>query len=175
MKKKGRKGMNRDNASKFQVGDRVYAPFHGYGTVIKVYEHPSVMPIVVKWDNSNTRYVEEVNSFTEDGYLSTWTKTDDTRITIARETLKEKITRRKEMKERANPSQNEVYRHFKGREYKIITIAQETETGANMVIYEALYKDHKVFARELAMFMSEVDHKKYPEVKQKYRFEKITN
>lgn len=175
MKKKGRKGMNRDNASKFQVGDRVYAPFHGYGTVIKVYEHPSVMPIIVKWDNSNTRYVEEVNSFTEDGYLSMWTKTDDTRISIARETLKEKITRRKKMKERANPSQNEVYRHFKGREYKIITIAQENETGANMVIYEALYKDHKVFARELTMFMSEVDHEKYPEVKQKYRFEKITN
>ena len=170
MKKKGRKGMNRDNASKFQVGDRVYAPFHGYGTVIKVYEHPSVMPIIVKWDNSNTRYVEEVNSFTEDGYLSTWTKTDDTRITIAREPLKEK-----KMKERTNPSQNEVWRHFKGREYKIITIAQETETGANMVIYEALYKDHKVFARELTMFMSEVDHEKYPEVKQKYRFEKITN
>lgn len=53
------------------------------------------------------------------------------------------------MKERANPSQNEVWRHFKGREYKIITIAQETETGANLVIYEALYKEHKVFARQL--------------------------
>ena len=39
------------------------------------------------------------------------------------------------MKERANPSQNEIWRHFKGGEYKIITIAQETETGANMVIY----------------------------------------
>ena len=89
MKKKGRKEMNRDNASKFQVGDRVCAPFHGYGTVIKVYEHPSVMPIIVKWDNSNTRHVEEVNSFTEDGYLSTWTKTDDTRLSIARESPKE--------------------------------------------------------------------------------------
>ena len=49
--------MNRDNASKFQVGDRVYAPFHGYGTVIKVHEHPSVYPIVVKWKNSSTRLV----------------------------------------------------------------------------------------------------------------------
>lgn len=77
--------MNRDDASKFQVGDRVYAPFHGYGTVIKVHEHPSVHPVVVKWDNSTTSLVEAVNSFTEDGYLSRWTKTDDTRISIAKE------------------------------------------------------------------------------------------
>lgn len=89
MKKKGRKGMNRDDASKFKVGDRVYAPFHGYGTVIKVYDHPSVMPVVVKWENSTDSHVDEVNSFTEDGYLSTWTKTDDTRISIARKTPKE--------------------------------------------------------------------------------------
>lgn len=81
--------MNRDDASKFQVGDRVYAPFHGYGTVIEVHEHPSVYPVVVKWDNSATSLVEDVNSFTEDGYLSRWTKTDYIRISIAREPLKE--------------------------------------------------------------------------------------
>ena len=79
------------------------------------------------------------------------------------------------MNERANPSQNEIWRHFKGGEYKIITIAQETETGENIVRYKALCKEHKVFARPLSMFMSEVDRKKYPNVKQKYRFEKITN
>ena len=71
-----------------------------------------------------------------------------------------KERKRKKMKERANPSPNEVWRHFKGGEYKIITIAQETETEANLVIYEALYKEHKVFARPLSMFLSEVDHKK---------------
>lgn len=56
--------------SKFKVGDRVYAPFHaGYGTVIKVRKDP-VFPIVVKWEDSTIHLAEDVNSFTEDGYLS---------------------------------------------------------------------------------------------------------
>ena len=59
------------------------------------------------------------------------------------------------------------------KEHKIF-VTQETETGENIVIYKALCKEHKVFARPLSMFMSEVDRKKYPNVKQKYRFEKIT-
>lgn len=103
------KGMNRDDASKFQVGDRVYAPFHGYGTVIKVHEHPSVYPVVVKWDNSATSLVEEVNLFTEDGYLSRWTKTDDTRISVAREPLKEG----EEMKDVIPPKKDKKEGKFK--------------------------------------------------------------
>lgn len=71
--------------SKFKVGDRVCAPFHeGYGIVIKVRKDP-VFPIVVKWEDSKIHLVEEVNSFTADGYLSRWTKTDDTRIRLANE------------------------------------------------------------------------------------------
>lgn len=64
-----------------------------------------------------------------------------------------------------------IYRHFKGDYYLVEDIAYDSETLNKMVVYRRLYGDGSLWVRPIEMFLSEVDHKKYPDIKQKYRFE----
>ena len=70
-----------------------------------------------------------------------------------------------------NITAGDKFRHFKGTVYTILSLATHTETGERLVIYRD--EAGVTWARPLDMFCSPVDHEKYPDVTQKYRFEKI--
>ena len=68
-----------------------------------------------------------------------------------------------------------IYKHFKGNIYMVEDIAKDCETLEDVVVYRALYDNKQLWVRKYNDFISEVDHNKYPDVKQKYRFEEIKN
>lgn len=69
---------------------------------------------------------------------------------------------------------NTLYHHFKGQDYKVLYIAKDcNDIKKLVVVYEAMYGDHTIWVRDYDEFASLVDHKKYPDIIQKYRFEEI--
>ena len=66
-----------------------------------------------------------------------------------------------------------VYRHFKNHYYIVEDVAFHSETKEEYVVYRRLYDDNSLWIREKNMFLSEVDKVKYPDVKQKWRFEYV--
>ncbi len=72
------------------------------------------------------------------------------------------------------PKPQELYRHFKGGKYQIITIARDADTGEEQVVYQALYGDYTIYCRSLKDFTSEVDRERYPNPDQRMRFELFT-
>lgn len=48
------------------------------------------------------------------------------------------------------------YQHYKGNFYKVLCVANHSETQEKMVVYQAEYGEKEIWARPLAMFLEKV-------------------
>jgi hypothetical protein len=116
--------------AKFKVGDRVYAPFHGYGTVTKIHEDKCVYPIIVTWDDTNVPFMEDVSSFTEDGCLSQYFDNDSTVLKVV-----DKESTKKEKKSMAEDKEFKVGDHVWSPHFGAgIVTETEADSGAEYPI-----------------------------------------
>lgn len=129
---------------KFRLGDRVYAPFHGYGVVTAIHEDACVYPIEVTWDDSGLKNMEDVNTFTADGLLSKYYANTDTILTVVKGSHKR--NRRKEMAVSKFKVGDRVYCpchgygtvtkiHDDGQEYPIVVTWDEKQYWGDVSIF----------------------------------------
>lgn len=77
------------------------------------------------------------------------------------------------MSNRQEPETGGFYRHFKGGLYQVRCMATHSESGEEMVVYQAMYPPYQTWVRPLGLFMGPVDHDKYPGVQQEWRFVRV--
>ena len=77
------------------------------------------------------------------------------------------------MADRQEIQLHRVYKHFKGDYYLVEDLARDSETDEEVVIYRKFYGDGSLWVRPLSMFLSKVDHERYPNAKQRFRFELV--
>lgn len=53
---------------------------------------------------------------------------------------------------------NGTYRHFKGGVYRVLGVAAHSETGEQMVVYQALYGDCSLWVRPASMWLETVEY-----------------
>lgn len=131
-----------------------------------------------------TTYPEDIKKYYEEGMtakelVQKVLKIMDTTKSDSPDCQNNKDTKTSPAGRRSTPWRGEVWRHFKGKLYKIIECPViHTETNEQLVVYQALYGDYRIedfaiYARPLEIFMGQVDKEKYPDAKQKYRFELV--
>lgn len=114
----------------FKLGDRVYAPFHGYGVVTAIHEDACVYPIEVTWNDSGLKNMEDVNTFTADGLLSKYYANTDTILTVVKGSHKR--NRRKEMSASKFKVGDRVYAPSYG--YGVVTEIKDDEQEYPIVV-----------------------------------------